>query len=57
MIRFDDLRLTGDPNNPRRLEQSTIYDILFDFQGNTGEAFDLLVNDLSFIDKSSSLCR
>jgi len=56
-IRFDELRLRQDPASARRLDSSALYDILFNFYDADGSAFELLVDDLSFIDLSSAECQ
>ena len=55
-IGFDELRLMEDSNSPRRLDAHEIYTILFNFYGPGGNAFELAVDDLSFIDADSPIC-
>lgn len=53
---FSELSHQLDPQNPRTLDKSAIYDILFNFYSPEGSAFELLVDDLSFIEKSEGGC-
>jgi len=56
-VRFDELRLRQDPASARRLDSSALYDILFNFYDAEGGAFELLIDDLSFIDQTSAECQ
>ncbi|HXK19003.1 MAG TPA: hypothetical protein VNG33_14425, partial [Polyangiaceae bacterium] len=56
-IRFDDLRWVPNAASPRRLETDALYDIVFNFYDAQGGAFQLLVDDLSFIEKNSLDCQ
>jgi hypothetical protein len=56
-LRFDELALLQDPASPRKLDPSALYDIVFNFQNAEGAAFQLLVDDLAFIDKASPECQ
>jgi hypothetical protein len=56
-LRFDELRFLDDPDSARRLDPSALYDIVFNFNSAEGSAFQLLVDDLSFIDKNSASCQ
>jgi hypothetical protein len=49
-IRFDQLSLLMDPTSTRKLDPSAVYDILFNIHNPQGEGFELLVDDLAFID-------
>lgn len=53
-IRFDDLLLLQAPTSDRKLDAASIYDILFNFQSAHGDAFELLVDDLAFIEKPAA---
>jgi hypothetical protein len=55
-VGFDELRLMADPSSQRRLETAQIYTILFNFYGHGVDAFDLQVDDLSFIEAGSARC-
>jgi hypothetical protein len=57
VIRFDELRLLRNPQSPRRLETKALYDILFNFYSAEGSGFELLIDDLAFIEKGSLACR
>jgi hypothetical protein len=57
VIRFDDLRLLRNPQSARRLETKALYDILFNFYSAQGSGFELLIDDLSFIEKGSLACQ
>jgi hypothetical protein len=56
-IRFDELALLQAPTSARKLDPSALYDILFNFQNPQGGAFQLLVDDLAFIEKGSAECQ
>jgi len=49
-LRFDELRLLDDPESARRLDSSALYDIVFNFYDPEGAEFQLLVDDLSFVE-------
>ena len=49
-IRFDELALLMDPTSLRKLDPSAVYDILFNIHNPQGDGFELLVDDLAFID-------
>lgn len=49
-IRFDELSVLMDPTSLRKLDPSAVYDILFNIHNPQGEGFELLVDDLAFID-------
>lgn len=55
-IAFDELTPVMDPTSDRRLDASAIYDIIFNFHSAQGDAFELLVDDLSFIQKTATGC-
>lgn len=57
VIRFDELRLRRNPQSARRLETSALYDILFNFYDAQGAAFELVIDDLSFLQKGSLACQ
>lgn len=54
-VPFAALRL-ADAADPRRLDASAIYDILFHFQSAEGSGFELYVDDLGFLEPTSSGC-
>ncbi len=54
-IPFAALRLQ-DEADPRRLDPSAIYDILFHFQSQVGSGFELFVDDLGFVEQISGRC-
>jgi hypothetical protein len=56
-VRFDELRLLEHPGSARRLDASALYDIVFNFYAAEGSAFQLLVDDLSFIEKTPTGCQ
>jgi hypothetical protein len=56
-IRFDELRYLDVADNGRRLEPSALYDILFNVHDGSGGAFELQIDDLSFMAKTSVDCQ
>jgi hypothetical protein len=56
-IKFEDLEFMGDPASGRTLDSSAIYDILFHFKNAAGSAFGLQIDDLAFIDGTSTGCQ
>lgn len=57
VIRFDELKLVADPESDRALDETALYDIIFNFySGGEGEAFELLVDDLSFVKETDAGC-
>jgi hypothetical protein len=56
-IRFDELRYLDVADDGRRLEPSALYDILFNVHDGSGGAFELQLDDVSFMDKTSADCR
>jgi hypothetical protein len=57
IIRFDELRLVRNQQSSRRLETSALYDILFNFHDARGGGYELVVDDLSFLEKGSLACQ
>jgi hypothetical protein len=56
-IRFDELRYLDVADSGRRLDPSVLYDILFNVFDGSGSAFELQIDDLSFMDKTSVDCQ
>jgi hypothetical protein len=57
VVRFNELKLLSHPDRQRALDTSAIYDIIFNFYHHDGAAFQLMVDDLSFIKQTASGCR
>lgn len=57
IIRFDELRLVRNQQSSRRLESNALYDILFNSYDAQGGAYELVVDDLSFLEKGSLACQ
>lgn len=57
VVRFDELKLLSHPDRLRTLDTSAIYDIIFNFYHHDGAAFQLLVDDLSFMKETAAGCR
>ena len=57
VVPFKDLKLLSHPDRQRALDTSAIYDIIFNFYHHDGAAFQLLVDDLSFVKETAAGCR
>ena len=57
VVRFNELKLLSHPDRQRALDSSAIYDIIFNFYHHDGAAFQLLVDDLSFVKETAAGCR
>ena len=55
-IGFDDLSSRMDPDSTRKLDVDAVYDVLFNFYSPEGAAFELVVDDLAFIEKTATGC-
>jgi hypothetical protein len=56
-IRFDELRYLDVADNGRRLDPTALYDILFNVHEPSGAAFEIQIDDLSFMEQTSADCR
>lgn len=56
VVLFDDLKLMLNPESSRALDKTALYDIIFNFYSSEGKAFELLVDDLSFIKETDAGC-